>query len=141
MKIKVKDQQKRRCYPNAQLQYYFSTKSCKQFNYYKDTSISELLNNIGELGLSILILDDGNFNDNVTKISASNKIYSDDDYNNFITILYNKFNIKCSLYRHPNNNTKNYFRIPSSEYMSIADIIKNNVKCDYVNTKIKDRIA
>ena len=115
MAIKQINQEARRCYKNAQYQYRFSTFSAPELNYYKLANNIELITQINEIGLSTFILDDGNFYNKTCKISCSGIKYDVDFYNSFISTLYNKFNIKAFIYINKNP-TKNYIRIPSTEF-------------------------
>ena len=134
--IKQINQEARHCYKNAQYQYKFSTFSAPELNYYKLASNIELITQINEIGLSTFILDDGNFYNKTCKISCSGIKYDAGFYNSIISTLYNKFNIKAFIYINKNP-TKNYIRIPSTEFFSVEEIINNTVECKEI---IKEKL-
>lgn len=124
-KIRLKSPETRRCYNNAQNQYYFNTKSLSQLNIYKEISICSVIKKLDELSFAIYLLDDGNFNNGCCKISCSR--FTLEERNTFICVLKNKFNVECHIYNHPTNTSKDYFRINKKEYIKIKNIIINNI--------------
>lgn len=136
VEIKMINPNTRKCFSTKQKQYTFHTKSYCEFNYYRHELLYNLIFNIEELGLGIYILDDGSFYNGCCKIGCSSKIFSEKDINCFVDVLYNKFNIKCNVYHHKTNSTKDYFRINKSEFYTVKDIILNNINCEYARRKI-----
>lgn len=102
------------CYPNAQDQYRFSTKSCPEFNQYKHRNRAALIDEINELGLVVYMLDDGNIDSGCIKISCGTLNEGER------TAVCNAFNrvagVMVNIYKHPNNPHKDYFRITSRYY-------------------------
>ena len=64
------------------------------------------------------------------------KKYNSEFYNSFISMLYTRFNIKSFIYLHPTNTTKNYIRIPASEFEKLKEIITSVINCTFVNEKL-----
>lgn len=126
----------RNCFENAQKQFKFSTKSCSQFNYYKLESRYKLIKELGTLGICVLILDDGNIYNGMCKISCPSNMYSDNDIKCLYDILYNKFNVQSKYYQHPSNNNKNYISINKTEFITLKQLILDNIQCDYTREKV-----
>lgn len=134
--IKPIRQESRMCYMNAQKQYRFDTFSSEDFNKYFDLNNIDIIKQINCIGLAVFVLDDGNFYKKTCKISTSGKKYNSEFYNSFISMLYTRFNIKSFIYLHPTNTTKNYIRIPASEFEKLKEIITSVINCTFVKEKL-----
>lgn len=106
-------------------QFYFSTISLKELTKYKLFSITELIDELDEMALSIWVLDDGNVYDNQIKISCGRftneeKIYA-------TKIIKDRFNIHCGVYEHPRNSRKGYIRLNTEESRKVRNIILKTI--------------
>ena len=138
MVIKPLNQENRHCYPNAQMQYAFSTKSFISLNRYRKESKAELISEMNEMSVAVYILDDGSVNKKQTKISCGR--LTDEERNAFVDVMKDKFNINVRIYHHPSNRSKDSFNISSAEYGKIISVIANNIpiNADVVEKKFKD---
>lgn len=126
--IKLINPTTRNCYKTSKKQFKFSTKSLHELNKFKEMTKLELIENMTEISIAIFILDDGNIYNKTCKISCCS--FSEIERIEFIKQCWNKFGLRCVIYNHPTNPTKDYFRFASSEFEIIKDIILKCVPCD-----------
>ena len=125
---KIKEVKLINCYPNAQKQYQFSTKSFKELNYYKELSYVDTLSQLNEMALAIWILDDGSINVATgwtCKITFPNKTL--EEKRAIIDILSEKFGLSCYIYNHKTNPIKDTVNIRSESADLVKSIIKQNI--------------
>lgn len=111
----IKESKLVNCYNTQNKQYYFSTKSLKELNYYKTTSLSKLISEINIIGLIIWIFDDGSFDKNgMCRICFPNKTYEEKYI--VLNTLSRKFSLSCYLYEYEKNHSKDNIMIRSNNY-------------------------
>lgn len=115
------------CFDNAQRQFNFSTRAFVELNEYYNMRFSKLINSLNEMGLSVWILDDGSINKQykVCKISIPNK--TDEEKNELLNILSEKFGLDCYIYNHPRHKKLDTINIRLSSYQKIRDMVLSNV--------------
>lgn len=125
------------CYDNAQDQYSFISKTSEYLNKFKTMSKIDLMKDFNEMALSIYVLDDGNIENNVCKISCAQ--FSDIEREFFCSMLKDKFGICCNIYHCEGNPVKDYFYILKQDCIDLKNIILSKIpnEIDVVKDKIK----
>jgi len=119
-------------------QYYFSTISLKEFNYFKKITNNEAIHLLDEFSLSIWILDDGGFYGNACTIGCAR--FSKKEREELVRILKTKFDLDSYSYEHPEGKTRGYVRIRSTEYKKVKCIVFKNIdkNIDVIKYKFKE---
>lgn len=125
------------CYNNAQDQYSFISKTSEYLNRFKTMSKIDLMKDFNEMALSVYVLDDGNIENNVCKISCAQ--FSDEEREFFCSMLKDRFDICCYIYHCENNPVKDCFYISKEDCMELKKIILSKIpnEIDIVKNKIK----
>lgn len=106
------------CYPTTHKQFYFSTKSLPELNYYKQSDFITLFQELNWLGLIIWIFDDGSFmNNKICKLTIPNK--SIEEKYLIVNTLSRNFKLDCYIYEYNKNHSKDNVVIRGNNYKTI----------------------
>lgn len=109
------------CFDNAQKQYYFSTRSFVELNYYKqDTSL--LFNDINNMSIAVWLIDDGSLNKKAWKISFPNRSESEKE---LISLHLDKIGLDYYIYEHKTNRSKD--AIVFNNFNQTKELILSNL--------------
>lgn len=108
------------CYQTTHSQYYFSTKSFSELNYYKNNNFTTLFEDLDWFGLIIWIFDDGSFMDNkICKLTLPNKTLEEKYL--VVNTLSRKFKLDCYIYEYDKNHSKDNVVIRGNNYQTIYE--------------------
>lgn len=135
-------------FPNHQPQFTFSTSSFEEFNFIKDMTDDEIVDEFGSFALAVWLLDDGNVDRKTIKIAAGTK--SERLCTRLIKKMNDSLGTNAVYYKHPSNNAKNYIRFSGKDYETLKSIVqcfipadvdivhdKFGIECDSVLVKVK----
>ena len=115
-------------FDNFQDQYKFATISSEKLNFIKELSDNDILSMFNEEIFAVWLLDDGNVNNKVIKISCGKK--SIEFCKGIVEKLNTELHLCAYLYQHPVNPKKNTINIRVQSYNDVKNIILTHFPAD-----------